>query len=163
MRPIFLFDLDDTTVSSHHRQRLNSDGTIDLHHWRSFNTAENIAKDIELPLAHMLRGAIRRGLDVGILTSRVMGKADRTWLMTRGLWAPLVMSRELSDVRATGSYKLAQLHKLAIERRESFARLKQRIVLWDDCQNVQKVLKNAGIRVIDPVQYNLTSQQKVAI
>jgi len=33
--------------------------------------------------------------------------------------------------------------------------------MFDDSKEVQTVLGNAGVRVIDPVQYNLT-QQKVA-
>ena len=161
MRPIFLFDLDDTTVSSHHRQRFNSDGSIDLPFWRAFNTAANIMRDSMLPLARVMVAGIRSDLDVGILTSRVIGKADLEWLEMRGMLPSTVYSRDANDQRSTGEYKLARLHDLAVDRRLSWREVQRRVILWDDCKNVQSVLKNAGIRVIDPVQYNLNHKEAV--
>lgn len=159
MRPIFLFDLDDTTVSSHHRQRFNADGSIDLPFWRAFNTAANIMRDSMLPLARVMIKGIAEGRDVGILTSRVMGKADIAWLEMHGMLPSAVYSRDLNDQRSTGDYKLARLHDLAVDRRLSWREVQRRVILWDDCKNVQSVLRNAGVRVIDPVQYNLTNKE----
>ena len=57
MQSIFIFDLDDTTVDSSHRTRLNADGSINLAHWRKHCTAENIMRDSMLPLAdRMIEG-----------------------------------------------------------------------------------------------------------
>lgn len=145
----FIFDLDHTTVDSSHRM---GDGT--LASWRRLNTAANIRNDSELPLAIVMRDAIRDGLDVVIMTSRVMTSHDRQWLEARGLTAPTIISRDPSDTRAAGEYKLAKMHELAIARRVSFAQLRRMVTMWDDDLDVQSTLKNAGIRVLDPVRYN---------
>jgi len=150
----FIFDLDGTTVNSDHRLGET------LADWRRMNTPANIMRDTPLPLAEQMRQAIREGLDVVILTSRVLGTADRVWLAHHGLEAPLILSRHISDTRPAGEYKLARLHELAVDRRMSFADLRASAVLWDDDADVQSTLKNAGFRVIDPVQYN--QRNKVA-
>ena len=162
MRPIFIFDLDDTTVDSTHRQRLNSDGSIDLGFWRRMNTPANILRDVELPLAQSMRDAIARGLDVVIMTSRVMTHADRVWLNQRGLLAPVILSRDVNDDRSTGPYKLAKMADLAMMRDATLEQLAKRVIMWDDCKNVQLTLKNAGFRVIDPVKFNQTKAEKIA-
>jgi len=145
----FIFDLDGTTVDSSHRL-----GRGSLASWRRNNTPANIQKDSPLPLAEQLRQAIRDGLDCVILTSRVMGSADRVWLAHHGLEAPVIMSRHISDNRPAGEYKLARLRELAIDRRMAWADLRDSVVLWDDDADVQQTLRSAGIRVVDPVNYN---------
>ena len=144
----FIFDLDGTTVDSSHRL---GDTLAD---WRRMNTPANIMQDKPLPLAEQLRQAIRDGLDVVILTSRVMGINDKNWLHFHGLMAPLVLSRHPSDTRPAGEYKLAKMAELAIRKRISMADLKASAVLWDDDNDVQQTLRGAGFRVIDPVNYN---------
>lgn len=144
----FIFDLDGTTVDSSHRL---GDTLAD---WRRMNTPANIMRDKPLPLAEQLRQAIRDGLDCVILTSRVMGINDKNWLHFHGLMAPLVLSRHPSDTRPAGEYKLAKMAELAIRKRISIADLKASAVLWDDDDDVQKTLRGAGFRVIDPVNYN---------
>ena len=161
MLPTFIFDLDDTVIDSTHRQRVNSDGSIDLAHWRRFNTASMIAKDRPLPLARSMVEAIASGLDVVVITSRVIGKADINWLKRHNMMPRALYSRAIDDERPTGQFKLTKMAELAIDRGTSFAQLKRRVILWDDCKNVQSVLKNAGFRVIDPVQYNLTYKDAV--
>ena len=148
MLPIFIFDLDGTTVNSDHRLGET------LADWRRMNTPANIMRDTPLPLAEQMRQAIRDGLDVVILTSRVMGHADRVWLHTHGMVAPVIMSRHITDNRPAGEYKLARLHELAVDRRISFRDLAASVVMWDDDSDVQKTLGNAGVRVIDPVNFN---------
>ena len=144
----FIFDLDGTTVDSSHRMGET------LADWRRMNTPANIMQDKPLPLAEQLRQAIRDGLDVVILTSRVMGINDKNWLHFHGLMAPLVLSRHPSDTRPAGEYKLAKMAELAIRKRISMADLKASVVLWDDDDDVQQTLRGAGFRVIDPVNYN---------
>jgi len=152
----FIFDLDGTTIDSSHRLGET------LADWRRMNTPANIMRDKPLPLAEQLRQAIRDGLDVVILTSRVLGHADLLWLHTRGMVARVILSRDINDTRPAGEYKLAKLHELAVDRRVSFRDLAASIVMWDDDLDVQQPLKNAGIRVVDPVQFNQTAQ-KVAV
>ena len=150
----FIFDLDGTTVNSDHRLGET------LADWRRMNTPANIMRDTPLPLAEQMRQAIREGLDVVILTSRVLGTADRVWLAHHGLEAPLILSRHISDTRPAGEYKLAKMAELAVLRKMSLSDLRASAVLWDDDADVQSTLKNAGFRVIDPVQYN--QRNKVA-
>ena len=152
----FIFDLDGTTIDSDHRLGET------LADWRRMNTPANIMRDTPLPLAEQMRQAIRDGLDVVILTSRVMGHADRLWLHTHGMVARVILSRDINDTRPAGEYKLAKLHELAVDRRVSFRDLAASVVMWDDDSDVQQTLKNAGIRVVDPVQFNQTAQ-KVAV
>lgn len=149
----FIFDLDGTTVDSSHRL-----GRGSLASWRRNNTSANIAKDSPLPLATQLRQAIRDGLDAVILTSRVMGHADHVWLANHGLRAKTIISRDPSDDRPAGEYKLARLRELAVDRRVSFRDLAASVVMWDDDSDVQQTLKNAGVRVVDPVRYNQMMQ-----
>ena len=154
----FIFDLDGTTVNSDHRLGET------LADWRRMNTPANIMRDTPLPLAEQMRQAIRDGLDVVILTSRVMGHADRVWLHNHGMVAPVIMSRHISDNRPAGEYKLARLHELAVDRRISFRDLAASVVMWDDDSDVQTTLEKAGVRVIDPVNFNHQSMsQKEAI
>ena len=154
----FIFDLDGTTVNSDHRLGET------LADWRRMNTPANIMRDTPLPLAEQMRQAIRDGLDVVIMTSRVMGHADKNWLHFHGLMAPLVLSRHPSDTRPAGEYKLAKMAELAIRKRISFSDLRDSVVMWDDDSDVQQTLGNAGFRVIDPVNFNYQSMsQKEAI
>jgi len=144
----FIFDLDGTTVNSNHRLGET------LADWRRMNTPANIMRDTPLPLAEQLRHAIREGLDCVILTSRVLGTADKTWLAHHGMMAPLILSRHPSDTRPAGEYKLAKMAELAVRKKMTFADLRASSVLWDDDVDVQQTLRGAGFRVIDPVQYN---------
>ena len=144
----FIFDLDGTTVNSAHRQG----ETLD--EWRAMNTPANIMRDSMLPLAEQMRQAILDGLDVVICTSRVMSHVDRVWLNIRGLIAPTIISRDIDDDRHAGEYKLARLQELALARGMAWDAFASTCVLWDDDLDVQETLKNAGVRVIDPVQYN---------
>jgi FMN phosphatase YigB (HAD superfamily) len=144
----FIFDLDGTTVDSSHRLGET------LADWRRMNTPANIMQDKTLPLAEQLRQAIRDGLDCVILTSRVLGTADKVWLAHHGLMAPLILSRHPSDTRPAGEYKLAKMAELAIRKRLSMSDLRDSVVLWDDDDDVQQTLREHGFRVIDPVNYN---------
>jgi len=149
----FIFDLDGTTVDSSHRIGET------LADWRRMNTPANIMRDKTLPLAEQLRQAIRDGLDAVILTSRVLGLADKNWLANNGLMAPLILSRHPSDTRPAGEYKLAKMAELAVRRRMSLSDLRDSVVLWDDDEDVQKTLRGAGFRVVDPVQYNQRNEE----
>jgi hypothetical protein len=87
-----------------------------------------------------------------------MGHADHVWLANHGLRAKTIISRDPSDDRPAGEYKLARLRELAVDRRVSFRDLAASVVMWDDDSDVQQTLKNAGVRVVDPVRYNQMMQ-----
>jgi FMN phosphatase YigB (HAD superfamily) len=157
MRPIFLFDLDDTTVCSHQRQ-----GDT-LEDWRRMSTPANVMKDTMLPLADDMVNAMAEGLDVGILTSRVLGHADKVWLNIHGMLADTIYSRSPEDNRECGEFKLAKMYSMAVDRRVALEELKNRVILFDDNSDVQLTLRNAGFRVICPIEYNNKRTQKKAV
>ena len=153
MLPIFLFDLDETVIDSSHRQGETLDD------WRAMNTPLNVARDSMLPLASTMIRAISEGLDVGICTSRVMGKADTAWLDLRGMLPRFTLSRSIEDNRPAGEFKLAKMAQLAVARRVSFDEIRRRVILWDDNADVQSTLRQAGFRVVCPVKYNQTKRE----
>ena len=148
----FIFDLDGTVIDSSHRQ---GDGSLD--DWRRLNTVGNIMRDGLLPLAGKMQTAIQDGLDVWVCTSRVMGKADFAFLRMQSLLpkrGPVIHRISDADARACGDLKLAKLRGMAAGMGVSWARFANDSIMFDDSIVVQDTMRNAGLRVVDPVQYN---------
>ena len=155
----FIFDLDGTVIDSSHRQGET------LADWRRMNTVGNIMRDGLLPLAGKMQGAILDGLDVWVCTSRVMGKADFAFLRLQGLLpngGPVIHRIGENDQRPCGELKLAKLRGYAAGMGITWAQFAHDSIMFDDSLDVQKTLRGAGIRVIDPVQFNSYIQNKVA-
>jgi len=155
----FIFDLDGTVVDSAHRQGET------LADWRRMNTVGNIMRDGLLPLAAKMQTAILDGLDVWVCTSRVMGKADFAFLRLQGLLpngGPVIHRIGENDQRPCGELKLAKLRGYAASMGITWAQFAHDSIMFDDSLDVQKTLRDAGIRVIDPVQFNTYIQNKVA-
>ena len=156
----FIFDLDGTVVDSSHRQ---GDGS--LNDWRRMNTVGNIMRDGLLPLAGKMQTAIQDGLDIWVCTSRVMGKADFAFLRLQNLLpnrGPVIHRIGENDQRPCGELKLAKLRGYAAGMGITWAQFAHDSIMFDDSLDVQKTLRGAGIRVIDPVQFNSYIQNKVA-
>lgn len=156
----FIFDLDGTVIDSAHRQ---GDGS--LNDWRRMNTVGNVMRDGLLPLAGKMQAAILDGLDVWVCTSRVMGKADFAFLRLQGLLpnrGPVIHRIGENDQRPCGELKLAKLRGYAAGMGINWAQFAHDSIMFDDSLDVQKTLRGAGIRVIDPVQFNTYIQNKVA-
>ena len=148
----FIFDLDGTVIDSSHRQ---GDGSLD--DWRRLNTVGNIMRDGLLPLAGKMQTAIQDGLDVWICTSRVMGKADFAFLRLQNLLpngGPVIHRISDADDRNCGDLKLTKLRGMAASMGVSWARFANDSIMFDDSIVVQDTMRNAGLRVVDPVQYN---------
>jgi hypothetical protein len=155
----FIFDLDGTVIDSAHRQGET------LADWRRMNTVGNVMRDSLLPLAAKMQGAILDGLDVWVCTSRVMGKADFAFLRLQGLLpngGPVIHRIGENDQRPCGELKLAKLRGYAAGMGITWAQFAHDSIMFDDSLDVQKTLRGAGIRVIDPVQFNSYIQNKVA-
>lgn len=153
----FIFDLDGTVIDSAHRQGES------LADWRRLNTVSNVLRDSLLPLADKMRGAIREGRDVWVCTSRVMGAADYAFLRLNGLHplrSPILSRNGEADLRGCGELKLAKLQGMAASMGQQWPVFAAHSIMFDDSQDVQETLRPAGIRVIDPVQYNFTMQHK---
>ena len=156
----FIFDLDGTVIDSAHRQ---GDGS--LNDWRRLNTVGNIMRDGLLPLAGKMQTAIQDGLDIWVCTSRVMGKADFAFLRLQNLLpnrGPVIHRIGENDQRPCGELKLAKLRGYAAGMGITWAQFAHDSIMFDDSLDVQKTLRGAGIRVIDPVQFNTYIQNKVA-
>ena len=145
----FIFDLDGTVIDSSHRQG----DTLD--DWRRMNTSDNIAKDSTLPLFDQMRDAINDGQDVIICTSRVMGDDDFQWLADHGISGVTILCRDTNDNRHAGFFKLSMLHDYAKSLGLAWGRFTRNCLMFDDDSGVQDTLKSVGLRVIDPVNYNL--------
>tara|TARA_R100000234_G_C4947606_1_gene155830 strand:- start:184 stop:657 length:474 start_codon:yes stop_codon:yes gene_type:complete len=145
----FIFDLDGTVIDSSHRQG----DTLD--DWRRMNTPNNIAKDSTLPLFDQMRDAINDGQDVIICTSRVMGDDDFQWLADHGISGVTILCRDTNDNRHAGFFKLSMLHDYAKSLGLAWGRFTRNCLMFDDDSGVQDTLKSVGLRVIDPVNYNL--------
>ena len=155
----FIFDLDGTVIDSAHRQGET------LADWRRMNTVGNVMRDGLLPLAGKMQAAILDGLDVWVCTSRVMGKADFAFLRLQGLLpngGPVIHRIGENDQRPCGELKLAKLRGYAAGMGITWAQFAHDSIMFDDSLDVQKTLRGAGIRVIDPVQFNSYIQNKVA-
>jgi len=155
----FIFDLDGTVIDSAHRQGET------LADWRRMNTVGNIMRDGLLPLAAKMQAAILDGLDVWVCTSRVMGKADFAFLRLQGLLpngGPVIHRIGENDQRPCGELKLAKLRGYAAGMGITWAQFAHDSIMFDDSLDVQKTLRGAGIRVIDPVQFNTYIARKIA-
>ena len=155
----FIFDLDGTVIDSAHRQGET------LADWRRMNTVGNIMRDGLLPLAGKMQTAIQDGLDVWVCTSRVMGKADFAFLRLQGLLpngGPVIHRIGENDQRPCGELKLAKLRGYAAGMGITWAQFAHDSIMFDDSLDVQKTLRGAGIRVIDPVQFNTYIARKIA-
>ena len=155
----FIFDLDGTVIDSTHRQG----DTLD--DWRRMNTVGNIMRDRLLPLAGKMQAAIQDGLDVWICTSRVMGKADFAFLRMQSLLpngGPVIHRISDADDRDCGMLKLAKLQGMASGMGVSWARFANDSIMFDDSIDVQTTMRNAGLRVVDPVQFNSYIARKIA-
>lgn len=148
----YIFDLDGTVIDSSHRLGDSLDD------WRRLNTADNIAADSCLPLFDQMLDAINDNLDVIICTSRVMGTYDFQWLQANGIDSALgipILCRDSSDNRHCGFFKLALLHDYAKSLGMTWARFRRTSMMFDDSRDVQNTLRSVGLRVIDPLNYNL--------
>ena len=155
----FIFDLDGTVIDSTHRQ---GDTLAD---WRRMNTVGNIMRDRLLPLAGKMQTAIQDGLDVWVCTSRVMGKADFAFLRLQGLLpngGPVIHRIGEGDSRPCGELKLAKLQGMAAGMGVSWVQFAHDSIMFDDSIDVQNTMRNAGLRVVDPVQFNSYIARKIA-
>ena len=146
----FIFDLDGTVIDSTHRQ---GDGSLD--DWHRLNTAKNVALDSPLPLLDQMRDAIADDLDVIVCTSRVMAGRDFRWLDDHGIRGVTILCRDVDDDRLCGFFKLHLLKDYADSIGYTWARFCQTSIMFDDSIDVQNTLRSVGLRVIDPVNYNL--------
>jgi len=111
-KPIYIFDLDGTTIDSSHRFTGTAEGKINLAKWIEDSTRENIFKDSILPLAKYMKALMKANANVWICTARNMGKADFDFLDFHGIKAKTILCRKDGDHRADAEMKISKLKRL---------------------------------------------------
>ena len=108
--PIFIFDLDGTTVDSRHRTSM----PFNLDYWNENATRENILKDALMPLSKKMVELIGFGYEVVICTARTLSKYDYEYLYDIiGLPNDIkIISRAKEDTRENHIYKKSNLQYL---------------------------------------------------
>ena len=111
-KPIYIFDLDGTTIDSSHRFTGTAEGKVDLAKWIEDSTRENIFKDTLLPLAKFMKSLMRQNANVWICTARNMKQDDFDFLAHHGIKAKTILCRKDGDHRADAEMKIAKLKRL---------------------------------------------------
>ena len=151
---LFIFDLDGTVIDSSHRALANADGSINLDHWRENSTAKMIAKDKLLPLAKGWKEINRKHHTFVVMTARVMGMVDYTFLINNGLYADFIYSRPEGITIADDILKRNFLISLKRDIKKSLSWIRSHAVMFDDNANVRYTMRNELIKAYNPTQYN---------
>ena len=151
---LFIFDLDGTVIDSSHRALANADGSIDLNHWRENSTAEMIAKDKLLPLANGWKAIDRKRHQIVVMTARVMGMVDYTFLINNGLYADFIYSRPEGVTLSDDILKRNFLISLKRDIKKSLAWIRSHAIMFDDNADVRYTMQNELIKAYNPAQYN---------
>ena len=145
---LFIFDLDDTTINSHHRQGET------LEDWIALNTPENVARDSLLPLADSWKTIDQSRDIVVIMTSRVIADADLAFLARSGLRYRFIYSRPVGSEIPCGQLKAAMVRQCARDLGWSMARFTKQAYMFDDSGEVRESLTAMGVRCYNPISYN---------
>ena len=156
---LYIFDLDHTTIDSSHRCNTLPDGSLDLDAWRENSTPEMIGRDTLLPLGEQWRDMVARGLDgtgvqIAVITARVMGAADFQYLDDNGLHYDFLYCRTEGDNSPDAALKEIMLYDLARDMGRSMKWLQNFAYFWDDNKNVLRMGSNLGINMVDSILYN---------
>ena len=93
-KPIYIFDLDGTTIDSSHRFTGTAEGKVNLAKWIEDSTRENIFKDSILPLAKFMKALMKAKANVWVCTARCMSDADLDFLAHHGIKPKTILSRK---------------------------------------------------------------------
>lgn len=151
----FIFDLDHTVIDSSHRQLTKADGSLDLAHWRENCTHEKIMADTLLPLAEVLREALKNPRqNVIICTARVLGRSDISFLAKHGLLASVILSRSEGDTTPDAKLKTRLLKQHCRMMGITWARFCRSAFVFDDNANVLAEMKSHGMHTINAIKVN---------
>ena len=156
---LFIFDLDHTTIDSSHRCNTLPDGSLDLAAWRDNSTPEMVGRDTLLPLGQHWQNMVELGLagtgvEIAVITARVMGAADLRFLRSNGLFYNYIYSRTEGDNTPDAALKEIALYDLARDMGRSMKWLQAFAWFFDDNENVIKMGSNLGINMVDSILYN---------
>ena len=143
-KPIYIFDLDGTTIDSSHRFTGTAEGKVNLAKWIEDSTRENIFKDTLLPLAKFMKALMKANQNVWICTARNMSKDDFDFLAENGIKAKTILCRKDGDHRADAEMKTAKLKRLF--NLKQFQNAEK--IMFDDNKSIQKEMPKIGINCL---------------
>jgi FMN phosphatase YigB (HAD superfamily) len=144
MKPVIIFDLDETLINSRHRTPRNADGTVNLSHYMANHNATNVFKDTLLPLARIAK-AIKKTHYVIFCTARDMMPCDYAFLIAHDLMANTILSRNRASEAhykcSDAEYKTRWIRPL-----RNLKQFKNRLfVMFDDEARVIRAMRSLGI------------------
>lgn len=152
---LFIFDLDGTLIDSSHRQLTDSDGKLDLDHWREHSTPEKIARDSLTRLGRDVADYLKHSNAVHIAcTARVMSEHDHAFLLHNELRFDAVLSRPVNCTDSDVILKDMLLRAYAQDKGIPFARLMRTAVFWEDNEAIRNHFAPYGVNVQNPIPYN---------
>lgn len=89
-----VFDLDGVLLDASHRIKLHADGSLDLEHYRSNTTAEQVMRDKDLPLMLAIQKLNVAGKRYHVATARVLCDNTLNLLTSRGILPAIALGRE---------------------------------------------------------------------
>ena len=113
-----------------------------------------IAKDKLLPRANGWRSIDRSRHQIVVMTARVMGMVDYTFLIHNGLYADFIYSRPEGVTLSDDILKRNFLISLKRDIKKSLAWIRSHAVMFDDNANVRYTMQNELIKAYNPAQYN---------
>ena len=161
---LFIFDLDHTTIDSSHRCNTLPDGSLDLAAWRENSTPEMVGRDTLLPLGQHWQNMVELGLagtgvEIAVITARVMGAADMQYLRDNGLRYNYIYSRTEGDNTPDAALKKIALYSLGRDMGRSMNWLQTFAYFWDDNKKVLEMGSNLGINMLDSTLTNKRLQK----
>ena len=152
---LYIFDLDHTTIDSSHRSNTLANGALNLDAWRENSTPEKIALDRLLPLGEQWRDMVTGfGVQIAIITARVMGAADLQYLDDNGLHYDFIYSRNEGDNSPDYALKRIALYNLARDMGVSMRFLQNFAWFYDDNLDVIDMGCSLGINMVNSTLYN---------
>ena len=148
---IYIFDLDDTTIDSRHRQLYFLNRKLDLEYWEQNSTRENIFKDELLFLALFMQWLISQQFTVWVLTAREISDYDVEFLKHHKLMPDRIISRAKGDKRPDHLIKQERLEEIIGRSRMMIT---SEIIFFDDKESNRDALAELGCMVFNPQGLN---------
>jgi len=158
---LLIFDLDGTAIDSTHRQNTFADGSLNLAKWQENNTPKKIARDTLLPLGEQWSRGLKK--QIAIITARVLGDADYTFLEDNNLRYDYIYSRKAGDYTPDAALKKLALYKLASDMGKSMKWLQSFAVMYDDNLSVLQMASKLKLLNVDATLYNQSQLLKKAL
>lgn len=155
MKPLIVFDLDETCIDSRHRTPRNPDGTVNLEHYMANHTTANVFKDTLLPLARVAMRVFHSHYVI-FCTARDMKECDYEFLRIHNLKAHQILSR---DKASPEHYRMRDADYKA-KWLSPIRNLSRPVIMFDDEPKVIARMRSLGIVCYNAHSINAKLSQK---